>query len=227
MDTKKWGTRGFIPDPFSLNNPILNHHLYPYLFLISALLFLQLNVSAGGEKISEPDGECINCIYIQGSSNINQFRLVNLNPHIKPSTDPPRKNNVAQNILIPVHDFTGPNNRLLNDFYQMVNASHYPFIKISLEPVPAVRFDEIQKTAWLTTGISIAGVTHHYSVPCQMMIDENTGLIVKGNLKIKLSDFNITPPEKVFGAVKVNNEVFINFAFQLNPETILTEKMKQ
>lgn len=107
----------------------------------------------------------------------------------------------------------------------MVHASTYPTIKISLELKDPENFCELSETAEFKTRISIAGVTQHYSIPCQIISYDNSGLIVKGDLKMKLTDFNITPPEKVLGAVKVNNEVFINFAFKMGSEEILTEKI--
>ena len=202
----------------------MNHfNTYHYFFIL--LLLLHLDVSATDKKTSGTGIECINHISILGSSNINQFHLVNFNPKISPSSNQPHYSTISKNILIPVHDFTGPNDRLLNDFYNLVKASQYPFIKISLEHFDVANTGEPPGMTKFRTRISIAGVTHQYSIQGQLTSCENSGLTVKGNLKIKLTDFNLTPPEKVFGAVKVNDEVFIKFVFQMDSEEVLTEKI--
>ncbi len=118
-----------------------------------------------------------------------------------------------RNIKIPVNKFSGSNNIMLNDFHKMLNASKFPFIDISIEPREKADFDERTGLTNFKTQITIAGKTHDYIIPCQISFCDKSAVIVKGDLELDLSDFNIDPPKKVFGAVKVNDEVFITFAF--------------
>lgn len=193
--------------------------------LFFVFFFLHFSTSATREKNAGETAKCENFISIHGSSNINQFQFVNHNLEINPSAKHPEENSGYQNIRIPVYDFSGPNNRMLNDFYEMVSASEYPFIRISIEPREKADFDETAGQTIFRTIISLAGQSKIFTVPCDIIFCDNSEYMLKGDLKVELTDFNITPPEKVFGAIKVNNEVFINFAFKLKIEETLTEKI--
>jgi len=173
---------------------------------------------------ADAESECNNFILIQGSSNINRFMLVNQSPHI--STDgEPKGFSGNREIQIPVDGFTAANNHMLNDFYDMVKASEYPYIHIAIEPRSRADFDETTGLTNFKTEITLAGNSNSYTVPCEIAFCENSAYLLKGSLKIELTDFNIDPPEKVFGAIKVKNEVFINFVFKLKNEETLTEKI--
>lgn len=179
--------------------------------------------SASDKGKADAESECENFIDIQGSSNINRFRLINQSPQIK--TDNSFKNNGARDIQIPVNDFTAANNHMLKDFFNMVKAEEYPYIQIAIEPRNRADFDETSGLTNFRTKISLAGNSNNYTIPCEIVSCDNSAYLLKGQLKIELTDFNIDPPEKVFGAIKVNNEVFINFVFKLKNEDTLTEKV--
>ena len=62
--------------------------------------------------------------------------------------------------------------------------------------------------------ITIAGITRTYKIDCSLMnCSENTLLI--GSQKIMLSDFKLKPPEKLYGLVKVDDEITVNFSIIL------------
>jgi len=103
---------------------------------------------------------------------------------------------------------------MLNDFYKMLNADQYPYIKIEIEPYNSTNFDEESAGTLLDTKITIAGKTHDYLIPCELIFCENSGAILKGGLEVQLSAFDIDPPSKILGTVKVNNDVFITFSFR-------------
>jgi hypothetical protein len=190
-----------------------------YSIIIGLVLFFQFDgyavklLSAGGSD------NCNNYISIDGSSNINQFRFVNYEPIIPPKI---HQNNHVQ---IPVYSFQATNKRMLMDFYDMVNASDHPYINIFIEPKSQADFDEGSGKTNFKTQITIAGKTNQYNVPCEIIACEQSGYVLKGDLKIKLTDFDIDPPRKVFGTVKVNNEVFIKFAFTFPADETITQEV--
>jgi hypothetical protein len=195
------------------------------IYFAAALLIYSYGSAAEKDKgKADADSECNNFILIQGSSNVNRFQLVNQSPHIKIDSEL-KDFSGNRNIQIPVYDFKAANNHMLKDFYDMVNVSEYPYIQITIEPKGRADFDETSGLTNFKTEITLAGNSNSYTVPCEIVTCENSAYLLKGNLKIKLTDFNIDPPEKVFGAIKVNNEVFINFVFKLKSEDTLTEKI--
>ena len=61
--------------------------------------------------------------------------------------------------------------------------------------------------------ITIAGVTREYHVFCLVNSCSDNLIYVSGYRYIKLTDFNLDPPKKFQGLVKVKDEVLINFGF--------------
>ena len=177
-----------------------------------------------GKGDDADDSTCENYISIRGSSNINRFKFTNYNPLINLLGNADKKDDEYRDIKVPVHDFTGPNHRMLNDFYEMVHASKYPYINIKIEPREMADFDEGTGLTNFKTKISIAGKSQNYVVPCEVTSCNKAQQVLKGKFELELSDFNIDPPEKMFGTIKVHNEVFINFVFKFMPEK--TEKSK-
>lgn len=188
-------------------------YLFKYKLAIIALLLFPFYRTKNKTRPNKDKG-CFNYVLIKGSSNINQFEFVNYDPEINPFHYTPGKEENYRNIQIPVKDFKGPNNPMLNDFYKMVNASEYPFIRIDIEPREKADFDETTGLTNFKTRISIAGNTNTFTVPCHIDFCENSEMVLEGDLEIELSDFDIEPPKKLLGTVKVNDEVFITFAFK-------------
>lgn len=194
-----------------------------YIICFATAFLMYFYSSASDKGKVDAESECENFICIQGSSNINRFRLINQSPQIK--TGNSVESNGTQDIQIPVFDFTAANNHMLKDFFDMVKAEEYPYIQIAIEPINRADFDETSGLTNFRTKISLAGNSKNYTIPCEIVSCDNSAYLLKGQLKIELTDFNIDPPEKVFGAIKVNNEVFINFVFKLKNEDTLTEKV--
>jgi hypothetical protein len=186
-------------------------------FLLAVGYLLQNNFAAGQEKtLSEAD--CESYIEIHGSSNINQFQLINHNPKIIRHSGGDEMNQGYQRVEIPADQFEGNNNRMRNDFLEMINASEYPFIIMAIEPRSLAECRKIKGMSDFKTIITIAGVSQNYVVPCAIYACENSGYVLKGNLEVKLTDFGIDPPRKFFGIVKVNNEVFIDYVFRFQTD---------
>ena len=184
-----------------------------YFLFIFLFHFFSLIHETEKIKIDEL-ADCKNYVIIEGSSNINKFEFINYQPHVIRDTNAKKTVDSEQNVLIPVDKFSGPNNMMLKDFQKMLDVSKFPDIKIEIEPLSFADFDETTGLTNFKTKISIAGNTHNYTIPCELAECKDSGRIIKGYLELELSDFNIDPPKKVFGAVKVNDQVFITFAFQ-------------
>lgn len=189
-----------------------------YSFYLAAAFLLQYKYNAAGQKLPEMKNECESHISIHGSSNVNQFQLINYNPKIVRLSDKGDDEKRDQRIEISVNQFKGANKRIREDFLEMVNASKYPFIIMTIEPR---NLEECRKTKGLSdfkTKITIAGVSQRFVVPCRVDTCESSGYVLKGSLEVKLTDFGIDPPKKIFGLVKVNNEVLIDYVFRFQTD---------
>jgi hypothetical protein len=63
--------------------------------------------------------------------------------------------------------------------------------------------------------ITIAGVTREYDVECVIQ-NCGTHYILRGSKAVRLTDFNLAPPEKLSGLVKVKDEIKVSFGIILN-----------
>jgi hypothetical protein len=193
---------------------------YRILFVIAILQSMQGDASDKNKPVS--GSVCQSFVIIHGSSNINQFHF----SHDRPVIENASGNFKTENyIRIPVNGFDASNNKMLVDFHEMVNAEEYPDIHIELESGKSADFDETSGLTKFKSKISIAGKTNIYTIPSEVSTCQGSGYMLKGNLMVKLTDFGIEPPRKVLGAVKVNDEVFINFAFLIPSEGMLTEDL--
>ncbi len=193
------------------------------IFLSVTFLWHSRAAIADGNETPMPS-ECRSYISIHGSSNVNQFRLSNENPQVETTSE----NLIEENhIRIHVYDFEASNHRMLKDFYDMVEASQHPFIEITIEPRENADFDEGSGLTNFRTKVTIAGNSNSYIVPSTITGCESLGYMLKGKLQVKLTDFDIEPPTKFLGAVKVNDEVFINFAFRMQHREQVTEQLPE
>lgn len=182
--------------------------------IVFGFFFLFLSSGSATERINVDDlPDCTNYVLIQGSSTINKFEFINYHPSIFNDENTQNVSGSYKNIQIPVREFSGSNNMMLKDLHEMLNVSEYPVITIEIEPTKTADFDETTGFTNFETKITISGNTRKYSIPCQFVDCDESGKVVKGNIELELSDFEINPPTKLFGTVKVNDDVFITFAF--------------
>jgi hypothetical protein len=189
-----------------------------YSFYLAAAFLLQYNYDAGGQEAPMMENSCESHISIHGSSNINQFQLINHNPKIVRLSDGVSNKKRDQRIEISVNQFKGANKRIREDFLEMVNASKYPFIIMTIESRNLAECLKNKGLSDFKTEITIAGVSQHFVVPCGVDTCVSSGYVLKGSLEVKLTDFGIDPPKKFFGLVKVNNEVLIDYVFSFQTD---------
>jgi hypothetical protein len=105
---------------------------------------------------------------------------------------------------------------MTSDFRKAINSKEFPsiiidFISFERMPVYATAPDKFKGIL----KISIGGVTKLFEVNCSINATP-TGIIhLVGTRAFNFSDFNITPPTRMLGAVKVNESLKVSFHLQL------------
>ena len=197
--------------------------IYPggkYMICLLQILIVAMLHTAAAENKSEFDASAYESyILIKGSSNINDFQLVNENPDLKNFNLKDLINSYGhkdsfEKIRIEVKEFICDKKKLCNDFQEMLSASEFPFIDISLKRRDLSNRSADEELFNLETKISIAGVTRTYLIPCRIIQFSNTKFELNGSKTISLTDFYLDPPKKVLGIIKISNDVFINFAIR-------------
>ena len=188
--------------------------LYTGFFLLTGYSVIQAS-----PPTIRPLIECNNYIVISGKTNINSFHLVQTS--FEANKYAPAKiidmvysNSEKKTLTIPVEDFRADNQMIYRDFLKLVKAKQYPWIIINMPQLKRQGSDN--EVNFYNVEITIAGVTRIYEISCYTERCDKEGVFIYGSRKLHLTDFNINPPEKTFGLIRVRNEVFVNFGFALN-----------
>jgi hypothetical protein len=105
---------------------------------------------------------------------------------------------------------------MTSDFHKTINSRVYPTIVIdfiSFSQMPSYtaapeKFKGIVK-------ISLAGVTKLFEVNCAIKLDSTDTIELTGSRDFLFSDFALTPPTRMLGAVKVKEGLKVSFHLKL------------
>jgi hypothetical protein len=154
-------------------------------------------------------------ISIEGSTNVNRFSFLYNNIPIEPQyselQSAPEENGLAD-FIIPLTLFEGSVPAMKDDFLRLLKAEKYPEVVVAIE---RNRFNcstaDISGEKNVNLIVILAGVKRAVPAHFRSHLDRDHNLILTGNTKFLLSDFNLDPPEKALGLIQVRNEVFIKF----------------
>lgn len=129
-------------------------------------------------------------------------------------------------LYVPIVALDCGNKKMNSDMQKALNASAYPKIKIELlkaeeeEHCPANIHCNNNNGGWLPmkvyANISMNGHTKAYEIHVNTKKETGSKLYFKGAKRLRMSDFEVTPPEVFFGTVKVNDAVEIVFDLLVN-----------
>ena len=107
------------------------------------------------------------------------------------------------------------------DFRKTIRASEFPQIIIdfiSFERTPTYgkgeeRFNGVLK-------ISLTGVSRLFEIPCVISARSDGSIHLTGGRNLTFSDFKLTPPTRMMGSVRVQEELFVRFhlVLKLDPD---------
>lgn len=114
-------------------------------------------------------------------------------------------------ILFPLVAFECPKKLMEKDLQELFESEHFPYAKLTV-----VTFDVTAKKVVIQ--LSLKDVTREYTLYLDKTKLSNKNYL-KGVQTIRLKDYNVVPPTKMMGLVKVYDEVKISF---LIPEEQMT-----
>jgi hypothetical protein len=178
--------------------------ILPFMFWVSVTLLM-------GQATLVKDAGCDNYLHISGASNINEFSFTYVGTNSGNGGVPARDNEKIE-ISIPIKEFEASEPMMYGDFLDLMKASEYPRIRISFSKQQLQNALQDITQPCPEIDITIAGITRTYSVRCSLAKCADR-LYLRGEEIVKLSDFNLKPPAKLLGLVKVNDEINVDFGF--------------
>jgi hypothetical protein len=161
---------------------------------------------------------------IYGSSNISKFKCKlnqdferdSLHVLIEKKSDTIYCKNAG--IVFEVNKFHCGHEAINKDFRQTLRSNEYPTISLSVDQIYLPDSSIlVNKNDKITADISIelAGVIKDYNIEFDDVEINGDNLSIIGSQQILMSEFNIDPPLALLGLIKTNNELSINFEFEL------------
>jgi hypothetical protein len=103
-------------------------------------------------------------------------------------------------------------NVITKDFQETINAEEFPnividFISFSREPA----FQATEENFKGKLRLSLAGKSKLVEIRCAISKDERSNFHLLGHQDFSFSDFGLTPPSKMMGAVRVKETITVNF----------------
>ena len=191
------------------------------LFILIQLLVLIFNTVSAQDSIGV-DIQKNSTITINGTTNLLSFKLIQRGDKLLKrnflitATQSQNKIVLSQNEhTIFVKDFNSDNKMALRDFFKLVKADIYPTFNVKLnyfEVDPEDNSKEITK-ALVSVDLTITGKTRQYYIAVKSN-HEGDVYNLRGNKKIDIRDFGLVPPIEMFGLIRVNE--WINIDFDIN-----------
>lgn len=158
-------------------------------------------------------------LFINGKSNVNNFScLYNIDKIKKPiavvySTKDNKIYFSKTTLLLNNTYFDCGGNGINKDFLKTLNTINYPEIALTLNQIETTETPSVLRAS---VTIQIAGVSRNYDIPVDVV--KHNMLNVNGQLKLKLTDFNLKAPSKLFGIISVEDNIDINFNLEIEAQ---------
>lgn len=105
---------------------------------------------------------------------------------------------------------------MTNDFQKVIKAKEFPqFIieLVSFEKMP--EYSSVERKYKGAMKVFLAGETSSTNVECTFRKDKAGFIHLTGSQEFTFSDFNMTPPTRLMGAIKVENKIMVRFHWVL------------
>jgi hypothetical protein len=117
----------------------------------------------------------------------------------------------GDDLRLEIDSFDCGKNGINRDFRKALRSDEYPNIDIRLVKVIRTEGEPVEADV----AISLAGATNQYTVALQDVSVDGEAAIIGGTQIINMTDFGIAPPTALFGLIKVDNTLEINFTLRI------------
>lgn len=113
--------------------------------------------------------------------------------------------------ILPNDEFNCGGEVINKDFHKLLNTKVYPDIKIFLKEIS---HDSLKNgVVKALVDVELSGVVKAYELP--ISYTQAQTLLVSGSLPVNIEDFGLKPPIKLLGMIKVQPEIIIDFALNI------------
>lgn len=155
---------------------------------------------------------------VEGSTNVNKFSCAITN-YNKPDTILLTRNLnqqvlLAGNLQLDVQNFDCHNPVMTGDLRKTLKSKAFPKLGIYFLSMDGYADSKGDVTKGLVV-IALAGVSKRFEVDYQVISAGNGEINLLGSRQVLFSDFNLTPPRKLGGMIKADNELKVVFNLKM------------
>ncbi|MCS5490683.1 hypothetical protein [Algoriphagus limi] len=159
-------------------------------------------------------------VVIVGKTNINTFECQSFKYSGKDVLTeilfPEQKYAVwSGEVVLSSDSFDCFNRIMTKDFHETVRAEEHPEIRVRFLDLVRKNLGTPQESLTGNVEITLAGVCRRFPISCKLFKEEDGKTLLKGSQEVTFKDFQIDPPVKFLGAVKVQNSISVNFGLVL------------
>lgn len=188
--------------------------------IIILIIYFTINIfSYSAEKVVMIDLLKSSSLTVHGTSNVVSFKLsqkgdfLTTNELQLPIIKGQNRFTIGANqLLVPVNNFTSDNRMAVRDFRKLMKSDQYPTLSLQ---VMSVDLSPGAEKAVCFSGnsmvnITITGVSRTYPISFSVEC-ENDLYIITGKKRINIRDFGLQPPTEMMGLIKVNEWIEVDF----------------
>lgn len=116
------------------------------------------------------------------------------------------------NFSIQVNTLKSDNAKLDRNAYDALKISQHPEIRFQSQSAEIRQIQGRKHHLKVKGKLTIAGVTKERVIEATCEVDANRNFVCTGQTTLKMTEFNVTPPSFMFGAMKTGDEITINYS---------------
>lgn len=182
------------------------------ILLLSFLIFTNYTFAEGILSLHESSE-----LTILGSTNLITFSLnqkgeeiLNRSHKYKLTKVQNKYFSSLKKITLDVAKFKSNNPIAESEFYKMMEIERFPDLTVELLYYERKKGTDTGKGGTAKLNITIKGISNTYEINVDSNINRNR-ITLKGEKELSIKDFGIEPPVAMFGLIRVNEWIKINF----------------
>ena len=190
---------------------------YKVINLLSCILLISFITTMGvkAQSIYKLTNSADNVVKVLGSSNVHDWAMVAQNPVCEADfTSAPGdvpKALKSFSFSVDAKSLKSEHSSMDDRTYKTIKAEEFPKIVFKLTGATITPGAKDKFTINATGNLTIAGVTKVITMQVSGDLKSDNIITCSGSQKIKLTDFKITPPSFMLGAMKVKDDLTIQY----------------
>jgi len=177
------------------------------LMLLTAMFFTLHSQAQSEFQVNKEESK----LEILGTSSIHDWEMVVEDYQLKTNLTATNENTTTINRVsfsCKVEDITADNRIMDGKAHKALKEDEHPRILFTIIEDSSIEIKD-GKT-YIKGSLTIAGVTRKIQFPVSIQMLSDSAFQVKGELSLRMTEYNVTPPKAMMGALETGDEITID-----------------